>query len=141
MAHYAFLDENNVVTEVIVGRDETDGNWEVHYAAVRGLQADRCKRTSYNTTRNQHHNGGQPFRGNYAGVGYSYDPAHDVFLPPQPFASWVVDPATATWVAPVAKPSDDLPAGNTWRWSESGLRWEAMPIPTRRPRPVVPQTP
>ena len=69
MAHYAFLDEQNIVTEVIVGRDETTGDWEAHYAAVRG---QRCVRTSYNGR----------IRGVYAGIGYRYDEQADVFVPP-----------------------------------------------------------
>ena len=70
MAHYAFIDEQNIVTEVIVGNDEGHGvDWEAHYAAVRG---QRCKRTSYNGR----------IRGKYAGIGDSYDEQADVFLPP-----------------------------------------------------------
>lgn len=87
MAHYAFLDEKNVVTEVIVGKDEGDGgtNWEAYYASVRGLPANRCKRTSYNTTNGAHREGGVPFRHNFAGVGFTFDPAfgqHGGFFPP-----------------------------------------------------------
>lgn len=76
MAHYAFLDENNIVTEVIVGRDEGDGDtdWEAYYASVRGLPASRCRRTSYNTANGQHLGAGQPYRHNYAGVGFHFDP-------------------------------------------------------------------
>jgi hypothetical protein len=76
MAHYAFLDENNIVTEVITGRDETevvDGitDWEQAYSEVRGQV---CKRTSYNNK----------IRYNYAGIGYTYDPIDDAFIPPVP---------------------------------------------------------
>jgi hypothetical protein len=76
MAHYAFLDENNIVTEVIVGRDEweeVDGitDWEQAYSEVRGQV---CKRTSYN----------HKIRYNYAGLGYTYDPIDDAFIPPMP---------------------------------------------------------
>jgi hypothetical protein len=70
MAHYAFINDANIVIEVIVGNDETTGDWESHYAAVRG---QRCKRTSYNGR----------IRGVYAGVGYRYDEQADVFLPPE----------------------------------------------------------
>ena len=70
MAHYVFLNEQNIVTEVIVGRDENEGvDWEAHYAAVRG---QRCVRTSYNGN----------IRGVYAGIGYRYDEQLDVFVPP-----------------------------------------------------------
>jgi len=70
MAHYAFLNEQNIVSEVIVGRDENEGvDWEAYYAAVRG---QRCVRTSYNAN----------IRGVYAGIGHRYDEQLDVFVPP-----------------------------------------------------------
>lgn len=80
MAHYAFIDEQNVVVEVIVGRDEGDGgvDWEQVYGEARGL---RCLRTSYNTHDGVHVGGGVPFRGTYAGIGMVYDEAADVFRP------------------------------------------------------------
>jgi hypothetical protein len=119
MAHYAFLDENNVVTEVIVGRDEDDlaegvSSWEDYYGAVRG---QRCVQTSYNTRAGVHAAGGTAFRGNYAGVGMIYDEALDAFISPQPFDSWVIDETIFGWVAPVAKPE-----GNH-RWDESAGVW------------------
>jgi hypothetical protein len=104
MAHYAFLDENNIVTEVIVGRDEDDlvegvTSWEEYYGAFRG---QRCLQTSYNTHAGQHLNGGTPFRGNYAGIGYYYDEALDAFILPKPestdeFPDWVFNEETFTW--------------------------------------------
>jgi hypothetical protein len=105
MAHYAFLDSNNIVTEVIVGKDEgEDGvDWEAHYGAFRG---QTCKRTSYNTHGGVHSGGGTPFRKNYAGIGYSYNQIRDAFIPPKPFASWVLDEDTCLWNAPVAMPED-----------------------------------
>ena len=82
MAHYAFLDENNIVTEVIVGKDEGgDTDWEVYYGNFRN---QTCKRTSYNTVGNEHTEDGTPFRGNYAGVGFTYDKINDVFIAPEP---------------------------------------------------------
>jgi hypothetical protein len=74
MAHYAFLDENNIVTEVIGGKDEGATDWESYYAGVRGLPATQCRRTSYNTSNGQHLSGGSPYRHNYAGVGFLFDP-------------------------------------------------------------------
>jgi hypothetical protein len=89
MAHYAFLDENNIVTQVIVGRNEDEvvagiTDWEAHYEFITGRV---CKRTSYNTYRDengvsQHANGGTPFRGKYAGIGDTYDAVNDVFVSP-----------------------------------------------------------
>ena len=118
MAHYAFLDENNIVTEVIVGKDENeDGvDWEAHYSAFRN---QICKRTSYNTHNGAHISGGQPFRKNYAGIGYSYDSQRDAFIPPQPFASWVLNENTCLWEAPVPFPDD----GASYSWDENAMAW------------------
>ena len=92
MAHYAFLDMANVVTEVIVGKDEgdTNTNWELQYQDVR---KQVCKRTSYNTYANAHSGEGTPFRGNYAGIGYTYDYARDAFIPPKPHAEFILNEA------------------------------------------------
>ena len=105
MAHYAFLDENNIVTQVIVGVDENqDGiDWEQHYGEFHN---QTCKRTSYNTIGGQHLNGGSPFRKNYAGIGYTYDAQRDAFIPPKPLNGWVLDEDTCLWEAPVAYPDD-----------------------------------
>lgn len=99
MAHYAFLDENNIVTEVIVGKDEKeDGiDWEVWYGEFRGQS---CKRTSYNTLAGEHRNGGVPFRKNYAGIGYFYDPERDAFIPPKPSDDCVLDEYSCNWICP-----------------------------------------
>jgi hypothetical protein len=101
MAHYAFLDENNIVTEVIVGRNEdeiVDGisDWETHYAEFRtGL---RCLRTSYNTFGGVHKEGGTAFRKNYAGIGYLYDEQRDAFIPPKPTkGEWTLNEDTCLW--------------------------------------------
>jgi len=124
MAHYAFLDNNNTVTEVIVGKDEgEDGvDWEQHYGDFRGQV---CKRTSYNTRGGVHANGGTPFRKNYAGIGYSYDSERDAFVPPKPYASWVLDEQTCLWNAPVPMPED---AGTgeppkRYQWDEATTSW------------------
>lgn len=118
MAHYAFLDENNVVTEVIVGKEENeDGvDWEQHYGAFRG---QTCKRTSYNTIGNTHKLGGTPYRKNYAGIGYAYDLQRDAFIPPKPYNSWVLNEETCLWEAPVAIPND----GNRYIWDEDNQQW------------------
>lgn len=125
MAHYALLDENNIVVDVFVGKDENEpdnnGNildWELHYSEVTSMT---CKRTSYNTYGNKHLSGGTPFRGNYAGKGYTYDKDFDVFIPPRPYPSWKLNYETFVWVAPVLRP-DDGP-DYTWRWSEINQEW------------------
>jgi len=123
MAHYAFLDENNIVTEVIVGKNEGEEgvDWEHHYGALRG---QICKRTSYNTSANQHPNG-TPFRKNYAGIGYTYNADIDAFVPPKPFASWLLNEETAQWEAPTPMPED---AGTgeppkRYSWDEATTSW------------------
>lgn len=112
MAHYAFLDENNVVTEVIVGRNEdevVDGisDWETYYGNIRG---QRCVRTSYNGN----------IRHNYAGVGFSYDEERDAFIPRKPYESWVLDEDTCLWESPVERPEGD------WTWDEQAGAWKEV---------------
>jgi hypothetical protein len=118
MAYYAFLDTNNVVTEVIPGKDENDGgiDWEQYYGDFRG---QICKRTSYNTHGGIHINGGVPFRKNYAGIGYTFDSGRDAFIQPKPFASWVLDEDTCQWKAPVDMPTD----GGMYSWDEATQAW------------------
>lgn len=103
MAHYAFIDQNNIVTEVIVGREEDDlaegvSSWEDYYGALRG---QRCLRTSFNTYGNEHLSGGTPFRGNYAAIGGEYREDLDAFIPPKPnvdgISDWVLNEETCLW--------------------------------------------
>ena len=122
MAHFAKLDNNNVVVFVTVGRQEDDG-LEAELTARTG---DVYKQTSYNTRGGVHYTDGGPsadqskaLRFNYAGVGYSYDETRDAFIPPQPYPSWVLDEATCQWVAPIAYPED----GGTYTWSEAEGDW------------------
>ena len=124
MAHYAFLDENNIVTEVIVGKDEgEDGiDWEQWYGDFRGQV---CKRTSYNTIAGVHNNGGIPFRKNYAGIGYTYQSDIDAFVAPKPYASWTLD-ANAQWQPPVAMPTDGT-MENPYTWDEATTSWIRSP--------------
>ncbi len=112
MAHYAFLNENNIVTEVITGVDETETieglEPEIWYEKFRG---QTCKRTSYNGN----------IRANYAGIGFKYDAEFDVFIAPQPFPSWKLDYTTYQWSAPVARPESTKEY--YWRWSEINKEW------------------
>ena len=121
MAHYAFLDANNIVINVIVGKNENedDIDWEEFYGA---------KRTSYNTkvgiyydpsTNQPHINQSKAFRKNYAGIGYSYDPVRDAFIPPKPYDSWILNEQTCSWEAPVLYPND----GKEYYWNEDTLSW------------------
>jgi hypothetical protein len=118
MAHYAFLDENNVVTEVIVGKDEgEDGiDWEQHYSEFRGQV---CKRTSYNTVGGVHTGGGTAYRKNYAGIGYTYDEQRDAFIPPQRYAGWLLNEQSCQWQPPVTMPTD----GQVYSWDETTTSW------------------
>jgi hypothetical protein len=108
MAHYAFLDQNNVVTTVIPGRHEDEiidgiSDWESYYG---DLLQQVCKRTSYNTVGGNHLLGGTPFRKNYAGIGFIYDENLDAFIPPKPFDSWILDEEKCQWVSPVPYPEN-----------------------------------
>ena len=122
MAHYAFLDSNNIVTEVIVGKNEGENgiDWEQWYADFRGQP---CKRTSYNTRGGQHPEG-RPLRKNYASVGYTYSTNLDAFIPPQPFASWVLNEETCLWEAPIPHPNDS----NQYFWDEPTISWVEAPL-------------
>jgi hypothetical protein len=111
MAHYAFLDENNIVTEVIVGIDENELieglDTETWYGNFRG---QICKRTSYNAT----------IRKNYAGIGFTYDTELDAFISPKPYPSWVLDEETCKWQPPIPYPSGNF----RHSWNEANLSWE-----------------
>jgi hypothetical protein len=115
MAYYAFLNDNNIVTEVITGRDETEivdgiSDWETYYGNLRG---QTCKRTSYNSN----------IRKQYAGIGYKYDRDLDIFIAPQPFPSWSLD-HNSDWQAPVQYPTD----GKNYIWVENDLEWQEIII-------------
>ena len=121
MAYYALLDENNIVTQVISGIDETEDapegytDWEDFYGQ---LHSSTCKRTSYNTLANTHRDEGTPFRGNYAGIGYLYDTENDVFYMQRPYDSWTLNNATWEWEPPVPYPDT-----GKWRWDEQVREW------------------
>ena len=119
MAHYAFINNQNIVIEVITGKDENDTalDWEKHYAEFRPGMS--CRRTRYNTVGNEHKTGGMPYRKNYAGIGYTWDENRDAFIPPKPFASWILNETTCLWEAPNQYPSD----GNYYFWNEETLSW------------------
>jgi len=118
MAHFAKLDGNNIVIFVTVGRDEDNGK-EAELCARTG---DVYKQTSYNTYGGVHALGGTPFRKNYAGIGYTYDYVRDAFIPPKPYASWVLNETTCLWDAPVAYPDD----GKRYSWDEATTSWVEM---------------
>ena len=122
MAHYALLDENNIVTNVIVGADEgTDGiDWEAEYSRIYG---QKCVRTSYNTHGNTHSEGKQPFRKNYAIIGGIYDEKLDAFYEQQPYPSWKLNRGTGLWMAPIPEPNDDK---FIYAWNEEARKWQKV---------------
>jgi len=138
MAHFAKISETNLVMQVLTLDDkdcinsegvevesigqaylETHNNWPAHLWI----------KTSYNTSKNQHRNGGTALRGNYAAVGYTWDATNQLFLPPKPFSSWVIDHTNADWKSPIGDPpalteeqeSQNQALTNRWRyiWDES----------------------
>jgi hypothetical protein len=126
MAHYAYIDHYNIVTSIIVGKDESDppGNWEEYYGALR---------TSYNTRGGVYYDPetGLPaadqskaFRKNFAGVGYKYDKEKDAFIPPKPYSSWILNETSCTWEPPIPYPTD----GNSYYWDEHDLSWAKIEL-------------
>ena len=122
MSHFAKLDDNNLVTFVTVGRQEDDGLEE----ELTARTGDVYRQTSYNTYGGIHYTDGEPsedqsqaFRFNYAGLNFTYDADRDAFIPPQLYASWVLDEANCLWVAPIDYPAD----GGQYVWDEAGTDW------------------
>jgi len=112
MSHFAQIDGNNIVTQVLViEQDVVD----------TGLFGDPKSfiQTSYNTQGGVHKLGGTPLRKNYAGIGYTYDSSRDAFIPPKPFNSWVLNESTCLYEAPVAMPTDD----KVYSWDENTTSW------------------
>ena len=130
MAHYALINSDNIVVQVISGVDEdviqidlegkevggTSQAWEQFYASRPWFEGLTCKRTSYNGN----------IRANYAGIGYTYDSNFDVFIAPRPYQSWKLNYTTFQWDAPVAKPEEI--EGFIWKWSEYNLEWIKVEI-------------
>jgi len=118
MSHFAYVDENNVVTNVLVIEQD------VIDTGAFGDPACWVK-TSYNTMGGVHYgpdgkpDGNAPLRKNFAGVGFIYDPARDAFMAKQPYPSWLLDEDTCQWVPPTPYPSD----GNLYTWDEETLSW------------------
>jgi len=127
MSHFAKIDENSIVTQVLViEQDVVD----------TGLFGDPVSfvQTSYNTRAGVHYgqdgnpDGGVALRGNYAGIGYTYDKENDVFYAPKPFPSWTISEPTWLWKPPVEKPDgSNLQSGQFYVWNEEILNWEIHP--------------
>ena len=124
MAHYVVLDENNIVIDGFVGKNEGENgvDWEQYYNA---------KRTSYNTrggihydpeTREPSQDQSKAFRKNYAGLGYTYDETRDAFIAPQPYPSWTLNEESCLWESPVAYPTN----GEMYNWNEETQTWDLV---------------
>ena len=129
MAHFAEIDENNIVTRVIVVSDENEAdgeNW------CNNFLGGTWKQTSYNTLGNVHLLGGTPFRKNYAGIGDTYDASRDAFIEPHEFASWTLNETTCMWNPPIPIPDDD----KMYEWNETAHQadnltgWDEVTPPT-----------
>jgi hypothetical protein len=128
MAHYAFLDENSIVTEVITGIDETELIEGLHPEIWYGnFRNQICKRTSYNGN----------IRKNYAGIGYIYDAVRDAFYAPQPYPSWILNEETLIWESPIPYPIDGTPYyydieesyprnSKIYFWNEEDQEWKEV---------------
>lgn len=118
MAHFAQIDENNIVTNVIVAEQDFIDS---------GAVGDPSKwiQTSYNTYGGVHKLGGTPLRKNYAGIGYTYDSQRDAFIPPCPYASWILNEDTCMHEAPVQMPND----GKLYVWNETTTSWDEVTQP------------
>jgi len=110
MAHFARVNAYGVVEQVIVAEQDFIDTLP---DATSWLQ------TSYNTHGGQHLLGGTPLRKNYAGIGFSYDPVRDAFIPPKPFASWLLNEETCLWESPIPLPED----GKSYTWDEPTTSW------------------
>lgn len=125
MAHFAEIDENNIVTRVLVVGDDQEHRGQEFLADDLGL-GGTWKKTSYNTQAGVHTLGGTPFRKNYAGIGYSYDEVRDAFIPPKPYPSWTLDEDKCTWSAPVEMPAIDTENPKFYTWNEELGNWEEI---------------
>lgn len=120
MSHFAQIDNNNTVIQVIVAEQD------VIDTGLFG-PSDRWFQTSYNTYGGVHATGGTPLRKNYAGIGYTYDAQRDAFIPPKPYASWMLDESSCLWQAPIPMPVE---SGKLYTWDEATTSWIEQTLPT-----------
>lgn len=122
MAHFAELDENNIVLRVTVVANEVlldENNIEQESLGLKHLEhlGGRWMQTSYNNS----------FRKNYAGIGFSYDPIRDVFIPPKPYHSWILNEDTCKWESPVQYPEIEEGSDQYYVWDENTTSWLLLP--------------
>jgi len=115
MSHFAQIDANNTVIQVIVAEQDVIDS---------GLFGTGWIQTSYNTHAGVHTLGGTPLRKNYAGIGYNYNASLDAFMPPQPYQSWTLNEDTCQWQAPTPMNDD----GKSYQWNEDTLSWDETPV-------------
>ena len=121
MAHFAELDQNNIVTRVLTGASEDVIDTETVFTEKFGKI---FKRTSYNTSGGIHKNDqSKSFRKNFAGVGYTYDKNRDAFIPPKQYESWTLDEETCWWIPPIPFPEDGT---KTYEWNEEAQAWNEI---------------
>lgn len=121
MTHFAEIDENGVVLRVIVAEQDFIDSGKVG-------DPSRWVQTSYDTSGGVHKDGGTPLRKNYAGIGYTYDATLDAFIPPKPYASFVLNEEKGIYEAPVSMPKD----GASYEWDETATTWEKIEKPASK---------
>ena len=133
MAHYAKLDENNIVIDVnvvdnsqedLLGGEEATVTW-----LKEGWGGTDWKKTSYNTVGNEHPTS-TPFRKNYAGIGFTYDSTRDAFIAPQSYPSWLLDENTCQWESPIPFPEVPEGSADIYNWNEETQAWDLFVIDT-----------
>jgi len=123
MAHFAKLDNNNIVTLVVTVNNDIATDEAAGISFLKTLYKEPnsvWKQTSYNTVDGIHKLGGTPFRKNYAGTGYTYDEARNAFIPTKPYPSFTLNEDTCRWTAPIVKPDD----GKRYNWNEDNQSWD-----------------
>jgi len=123
MAHFAKLDNNNIVTLVVTVNNDIATDEATGISFLKTLYKEPnsvWKQTSYNTVDGIHKLGGTPFRKNYAGTGYTYDEARNAFIPTKLYPSWTLNEDTCRWTAPIVKPDD----GKRYNWNEDNQSWD-----------------
>jgi hypothetical protein len=120
MAHFAKVNENNIVETVVVVPDDVENRGQDYLANELGMGGKWIK-CSYNTLHGQHKTGGTPLRGNFPSVGYIYEEIVDAFIPPKQHPNWKIDYTAFKWVPPIAEP--EYEEGFAWRWSQTNNEW------------------
>jgi hypothetical protein len=124
MAHFAKINSDNIVEQVIVVNNRFEERGQEYINNDLKLEGTWIQ-TSYNTRADTHAGGKTPLRKNFALIGSYYDAQKDAFIPPKQFASWILNEQTCNWNAPVSYPQD----GKRYKWNESSVNWEEVIVP------------